>query len=185
MDTDIIDLSHEKIIDELKKPDKESLLKDEKVYDIDLHTFFTNFNILEVALGTTIGFGLNKVLVSFSEDNLQPIIKKLFFNEYLSEISVFGIDFNIERTIGNLIYLFILIILVFILFKYGLRSIVHTTLKNKYAASQGVKEREAYKIALQKEQLYMNELMINKLEKLNNGINNVEKSIKKPTYSNY
>lgn len=94
-------------------------------HQLTIHSFISTFNILQIALGTIIAFAGNKFIEDISIDIFQPIIKKILFHYsiYL-DINIFGTPFNPVKILSSFIYFIVVIIFLYILYKYALTAYV-------------------------------------------------------------
>lgn len=128
-------------------------------YKFNLYNFLDNFNILTVTMGTIIAFSTNTVIQELTRDTLVPIIMNLI--NISDTFTFFGVKLNSERIVGNFIYMFLILIIFIILFRFVFSN--YTT--------KMIKDRELSKV-IDKEIKYKELEYLEKIDKKLSNLNN-------------
>lgn len=119
--------------------------------DFTFYNFLDAFDIFEIAVGTTIGFILSKILENFANDTIKPFIHGLIENEHVTGINILGIHLDIEKILIDFTYFFVLLIIMYFSFKYIFRNYVGLTINNKLEGQLVQRKTDLTKIELYEE----------------------------------
>lgn len=109
-------------------PDNMSFFK--RSYDFGLSSFIINFNILDTAVGTIVGFALSGIIKDFVTYAILPVVKHVFFRNPHS-FYIRGIKFDVEKIVDNIIYFVIILVILYLFLKLVLGGLTGQIIKNR------------------------------------------------------
>jgi len=170
----------------LRTKDIEKLIKDvesnEQInkFDLDIYTFLNNFNIVQIALGTVIGFASTKIIENISISLIMPFIHSILIYFNFLNVNLFGVNLNIQNIMFNLIYFLLILGLVYLIVKYLLYDYIKESITNNKLSN--LKNQK-----LQLFNLLINKKILNTLDIIreNSELSSTYKSFDKVDEDNY
>ena len=100
----------------------EEEIRESDQYKLTWLDFLENYNIIEFALATMVGFALNKAVSNLIDDTVHPVVDNVLRQQGIDEILIFNTPIDISEFIANLIYIGLILFIVFLIFKFILSS---------------------------------------------------------------
>lgn len=119
-----------KSIEKKVEKDVEKDLKD--VDNFSFNDVLIVFSIVGITIGTAVGFGLNEVLASLSENILDPIISIFMGTGAVKNIlspSFGGVTLHVDKFLTQIITFALTIGIIYLILKYAMNPIVRDTIK--------------------------------------------------------
>lgn len=125
--------------------------ENKSVLGLSFSTFLSTFNIFQVALGTILGYSVNKLIQDISTETLHPIVKRLLPYNPIDKITLMGINLNTKKIISSTIYFTLVLLLLYFVFTRIFRSYVIEIVKDNKKNSLNNTKNNLYNILIQKE----------------------------------
>jgi large-conductance mechanosensitive channel len=135
------------------------------ILNYDFKSFLSDFGILELAIGTSIGLASKSYLDSISKSIIQPIMKRIFNIESFDDhiVNIFGIMFRPGLLFIDTLTFVLLIVFVYLIVSILLVPLIREVVHDKKIEEDKNKEIMLYN-SLQNKNIY------NELKKINKNL---------------
>lgn len=95
--------------------------------EITIYDFAKDYRLVEYTVSVIIGISITYIVRDISTNIIGPIISTAVFHNH-EIITLFGIEFNIEKIIEGIIFAILSLSILYFIIKYILRDIVENTI---------------------------------------------------------
>jgi large-conductance mechanosensitive channel len=142
MKQEIDRLSLQEAIDSLEKQKRSNETSGITIYD-----FAKNYRVIEYAVGTIVGLSLTYIIRDVSFDIINPIIKGTILKSS-DTVTIFGINFNIDSILSNIIFAVLSIVTLYIIITYFIKDIATNIIVENKNLDVSTREYQLQNIAL-------------------------------------
>lgn len=141
----------------------ENLRTVSKQQKITIYDFFKSYRVIEFTIAAVVGISLTYIIRDLSLNVINPIIKNLLFknNEYFT---AFGVQFDIEKILTNIIFAVLSIIILYLIIVYFVKDIANKIIIENRALEASNLEYQLESIKLQEATIKLLRDIKNKLK---------------------